>query len=31
MSLLRAMQRGVRHFIHLSSLAAYGKSGFAIE
>ena len=28
MSLLRAMQRtGVRHFIHLSSLAVYGKSG----
>lgn len=32
MSLLRAMQRtGVRHFIHLSSLAAYGKSGLQLS
>ena len=32
MSLLRAMQRtGVRHLIHLSSLAAYGKSGLQLS
>lgn len=32
MSLLRAMQRtGVRHFIHLSSLAVYGKSGLQLS
>lgn len=32
MSLLRAMQRtGVRHFVHLSSLAVYGQSSLSLD